>query len=85
MTYEIEVLPAAVRALKKLDERDADRVIKTIDALAEHPRPHGVKKLQGAKDLYRVRVGQYRIIYEVHDQRLLVVVVSLGHRRDVYR
>lgn len=85
MAYEIEVLPAATRALKKVDERAAARIVDAIDSLADDPRPHGVKKLEGVKDLYRTRVGQYRIIYQIHDERLLIVVVTLGHRRDVYR
>jgi mRNA interferase RelE/StbE len=85
MAYDIEVLPAGARALKKLEPRVAARLSGAIDALADEPRPHGVKKLEGAKDLYRVRVGQYRIIYQIHDDKLVIVVVTLGHRRDVYR
>jgi mRNA interferase RelE/StbE len=85
MAYDIKVLPAGARALKKLEARVAVRLASAIDSLADDPRPHGVKKLEGAKDLYRVRVGPYRIIYQIHDAKLLIVVVTLGHRRDVYR
>lgn len=85
MAYRIDVSRAAVRALKKLEQRAADRIVVAIDALAEDPRPHGVKKLEGVKDLYRIRIGHYRVVYQIHDDKLLVVVVSLGHRRDIYR
>mgnify|MGYP001580816136 FL=1 len=56
-----------------------------MDALAATPRPKGVKKLTGTDDLYRIRVGDYRIVYQIHDDRLIVLVVRIGHRRDVYR
>ena len=56
-----------------------------MDALAANPRPKGVKKLSGPDDLYRIRVGDYRIVYQIHDDRLIVLVVRIGHRKDVYR
>ncbi|MDJ0899633.1 MAG: type II toxin-antitoxin system RelE/ParE family toxin [Xenococcus sp. MO_188.B8] len=56
-----------------------------IDALATEPRPEGVVKLKGEENLYRIRVGDYRVIYNVQDDRLLVLVVKVGHRGDVYR
>ncbi|MFT3861957.1 type II toxin-antitoxin system RelE family toxin [Micropruina sp.] len=83
MTYEIEVRPAALRALKKIDRQDRARIRGAIALLAADPRPPGAKALRGRPGL-RIRVGNYRIIYAVHDDRLLVVVVTLGHRRDVY-
>ncbi|MFT3971637.1 MAG: type II toxin-antitoxin system RelE/ParE family toxin [Micropruina sp.] len=83
MTYEIEVRPAALRALKKIDRQDQARIRGAIALLAADPRPPGAKALRGRPGL-RIRVGNYRIIYAVHDDRLLVVVVTLGHRRDVY-
>jgi mRNA interferase RelE/StbE len=61
------------------------RVSEAIDSLEENPRPSGVKKLKGSKELYRLRVGDYRIIFAIRDQELLVIVVNAGHRRDVYR
>jgi len=82
-TYRIELRPAAVRALRKLDPQVRRRVQGAIALLAQDPRPPGARALQGRPGL-RVRVGDYRIIYTVEDDVLLVVVVRLGHRRDVY-
>lgn len=56
-----------------------------MDALAGDPRPKGVKKLFGLDDLYRIRVGEYRVVYQIQDNRLIVLVVRIGHRKDVYR
>ncbi len=61
------------------------RIETKIDGLARDPRPRGVKKLAGEEELYRLRVGDYRIIYQVRDRVLVVLVVNVGHRRDVYR
>ncbi|MPV35861.1 type II toxin-antitoxin system RelE family toxin [Georgenia subflava] len=83
MIYRIELRPAAVRALRRVDHRDRDRIRGAIALLARDPRPPGAKALQGRPGL-RVRVGSYRIIYTVEDDVLLVVVITLGHRRDVY-
>ncbi len=63
---------------------DRDRIIDSIRGLAHDPRPQGVKKLTGRAG-WRIRVGNYRVIYEIHDDRLLILVVSVGHRQDVYR
>jgi mRNA interferase RelE/StbE len=84
VTYRIEVTPAALRALKRIDKRDADRLRGAIALLGEDPRPPGAISLRGRSG-YRVRVGDYRILYTVDDGVLVVVVVALGHRRDVYR
>lgn len=81
--FRIELRPAAVRALKKLDPPVRRRMQGAIALLAEDPRPPAARKLQG-RDGLRVRVGDYRIIYTVQDDVLLVVVVTLGHRREVY-
>lgn len=81
--YRIEVRPAAVRALRKLDPPVARRVQAAIALLAEDPRPPASRPLRG-RPAWRVRVGDYRIIYTIEDDVLLVVVVTLGHRRDVY-
>jgi mRNA interferase RelE/StbE len=81
--YRIELRPAAVRALRKLDPQVRHRIQGAIALLAQDPRPPGARALQGRSGL-RVRVGDYRIIYTVEDDVLLVVVVRLGHRRDVY-
>jgi mRNA interferase RelE/StbE len=81
--YRIELRPAAVRALRKLDPQVRRRVQGAIALLGDDPRPPAARALQGRPGL-RVRVGDYRIIYTVADDVLLVVVVTLGHRRDVY-
>lgn len=81
--YRIELRPAAVRALRKLDPPVARRLQAAIALLAEDPRPPASRPLRG-RPAWRVRVGDYRVIYTIEDDVLLVVVVTLGHRRDVY-
>jgi len=81
--YRIELRPAATRALRKLDPGIQQRIRGVIALLAHDPRPPTARALQGRPGL-RVRVGDYRVIYTVADDVLLVVVVTLGHRRDVY-
>lgn len=83
MAYEIELRPAALRALKRVDRQDQPRIHGAIALLAADPRPPGAKALRG-RDGLRIRVGDYRIVYTVDDGKLLVVVVTLGHRRDVF-
>ncbi|SFP79834.1 mRNA interferase RelE/StbE [Amycolatopsis arida] len=85
MTYRIEITRSALRALAKLDKPIRRRLQHRIDQLAEDPRPHGAIALQGLSGAYRVRAGDYRVIYTIEDDRLLVVVIDLGHRRDSYR
>lgn len=82
--YRIEVRPAAVRALRRIDPTMRPRIEGAIALLAQDPRPPASRPLKGRAG-YRVRVGDYRIIYTVQDDLLLIVVVALGHRRDVYR
>ena len=82
--YRIELRPAAVRALRKLDPAIRQRLHGAIALLAQDPRPPAARALHGRPGL-RVRVGDYRIIYTAADDVLLVVVVTLGHRRDVYQ
>jgi mRNA interferase RelE/StbE len=81
--YRIELRPAAVRALGKLDPPVARRLQAAIALLAEDPRPPASRPLRG-RPAWRVRVGDYRVIYTIEDDVLLIVVVTLGHRRDVY-
>ncbi|TFD49519.1 type II toxin-antitoxin system RelE/ParE family toxin [Cryobacterium sp. Hh11] len=82
--YRIELRPAAVKALRRIDPQDRGRVQGAIALLGEDPRPPGAKALQG-RDGYRVRVGSYRILYTIRNDILVVVVVTVGHRRDVYQ
>lgn len=83
MSYRIEIRPAAARALRKLAPDIQPRIQGAIALLAEDPRPPASRPLRGRAG-FRVRVGDYRIIYTVADDMLLVVVVTLGHRREVY-
>ena len=83
--YRLDIAASARRDMKRLAAPIFERIRTVIDRLADAPRPPGVKKLAGGGDLYRVRVGDYRIIYEIEDMRLVVLVVRVGHRRDVYR
>ena len=85
MTYKVEITPAAKRQIKKLIQSVQLAIVERLEQLAENPRPPGVLKMQGAESLYRIRVGDYRIIYEIQDQTLLIAIVKVGHRGDVYR
>ena len=76
------------RTRKTLDRLPGDmhgRVLRKLNALEENPRPFGVEKLAGPEDLYRVRVGDWRIVYAIRDQELVVIVIRIGNRREVYR
>ena len=84
MTYEVRLAPAAVRQLRKLDPPGRRWVQAAIDLLAEDPRPPGARQLVGGAGEWRVRTGDFRIIYDIRDGELLVLVVKVGHRRDVY-
>lgn len=85
MAYRIEFTPRADREFRALERSIQVRLRRRIDSLAENPFPQGIKKLAGEEDLYRLRVGDYRIIYQVQRKRLVVLVVGVGHRGDVYR
>ncbi len=83
--YHVEITRDALRALAKLDKPVRRRAQAAIYALAAQPRPPGVIALQGLRGAYRIRVGDYRVIYTVDDGRLVVLVIDLGHRREIYR
>ena len=82
--YEVQLLVTARRELIKLPARIRVRVADAIRALAAEPRPTGCKKLAGNAGYYRIRVGDYRVLYEVRDREILVLVIKIGHRREVY-
>lgn len=83
--YRVLIKPSAKKELLAVStKKDRQRLVSRIQGLADNPRPSGCHKLSG-HDRYRVRQGQYRIVYEIHDDELVVVVIKLGHRRDVYR
>jgi len=83
-SYKIFLKPSAAKELEALPKADRLRVVERIKTLAENPRPMGCEKLSGGEK-YRLRQGVYRILYEIHDDLVLVVVVKIGHRREVYR
>ncbi len=83
--YEIRIARRAAKSLGSLQRRDQQRIRAAIELLAGAPRPPACVALSGEADVYRVRVGDYRLVYEVLDDVLLIHVVRIGHRRDVYR
>jgi len=85
MPYTIEFTTSGAREFKALERPIQRRVATRIDALARDPFPPGSKKLQGEPDHYRIRVGDYRVIYRVEGKRVAILIVKIGHRRDVYR
>lgn len=85
MTYEVEVSEAAKDFLRTISKADAKKIGKRIEKLVENPRPHGVEKLSGEENIYRVRSGDYRVIYQIHDKILYVLVLKVGHRKEIYR
>ncbi len=85
MAYAIQFKPAALRQLAKLPREIQKRVASKIEALGAEPFPAGCKKLHGKANLWRIRAGDYRVIYQVHANALFILVVSIGNRREVYR
>jgi mRNA interferase RelE/StbE len=85
MSYSIEFSKKAEKQFLALPQSIQERLVSHINALAENPRPPKVKKLVGEENLYRIRVGDYRIVYQIDDQLLLVLVLKIGHRSEVYR
>lgn len=84
MAYRVEFASSAGRQLKKLKGPVVGEIRDEIDGLVENPRPHGCEKLSGYDGLYRVRVGDYRIVYAVSDSVVLVLVLKIGNRAEVY-
>jgi mRNA interferase RelE/StbE len=84
VTYRVEFAPAASRQIKRLPRGTQKRIIARIEELALNPRLHGVQKLVSEENLYRVRVGEYRVVYQIRDRELIVLIARVGHRREVY-
>lgn len=82
--YNVLIKRSAAKELESVPPKDRYRLVRRIEGLGSNPRPPGVQKLSG-KEKYRIRQGDYRILYEIVDQDLIVTVVRIGHRRDVYR
>jgi len=83
--YTVVFARSARKELQNLDPQVARRILKAIEALVANPRPSGVVKLEGARDLWRVRVGEWRVVYRISDRDRLVDVIAVRHRRDAYR
>ena len=83
--YCIQIEKLALKVLRSLPKRTRAKVRKAIDSLVETSRPREVKKLEDERQLYRIRVGSFRIVYQILDRDLLVLVVKIGHRKDIYR
>jgi len=85
MSYRVEITRKAAKQVKSLSQEVQERIRAEIKALADNPRPAGAKKISGKENFYRVRVGDYRILYEIQNKILLVLVIEVGHRREIYR
>lgn len=85
MSHRIRFTPHAVRQLRKLDSGARLRIQAAVELLADEPRPPGAKKLVGGDGAWRIRTGDYRVIYEIDDGVLIVLVLAVGHRREIYR
>jgi mRNA interferase RelE/StbE len=83
--YRIEISSTAEKALKKIPKKDLIKIIESIQILAINPFPEGCRKLAGEEGTYRIRQGTYRIIYEVEGKKLKVLILKIGHRKDIYR
>ncbi|WP_420174367.1 type II toxin-antitoxin system RelE family toxin [Luteococcus sp. OSA5] len=85
MLYTISYVPSAAKTIRKLDKATARRLLEAIDGLAVDPCPPGCIQLKGGRGELRIRVGDYRVVYDVQDDELVVLVLRVGHRREVYR
>ena len=85
MQYELIIKPTAEKSLDKLPRPTRRRIVDAMKELRNNPRPAGVVKLAGDENLWRIRIGDYRVVYEIHDDRLIVLVLRMAHRKDVYR
>lgn len=85
MPYTIEFAASALREFKALERALQRRIGTHIDHLASNPFPSGVKKMRGEPELYRIRVGDYRVIYRIDGKRVVILILKIGYRRDVYR
>lgn len=84
-SYRIEISATAEKQIRKLSRDDQIRVLRAIRPLATTPNPPGARKVRGYDDVFRIRVGTYRILYRVEGRRLLIIILKIGHRREIYR
>lgn len=85
MQYLIEFRPGVIKGLKRLSKRDLIKIKSRIESLAKDPKSTNTTKLKGNNPFYRTRSGDYRIIYEINNDKLIILVVKIGHRKDVYK
>ncbi len=85
MAYEIIIKPSAEKAFGKLPKALQAKILEALEQLSVNPRPIGVKKLKSAFNFYRIRVGEYRVIYSINDTVLIVTIVKIAHRKNVYQ
>lgn len=85
--YRVEFVKSAVKEFEKLPDKIQDKILEAVRLISMNPRSEllNIKRLKGTEDAYRIRLGDYRILYEIKDEVLLVLVIKIGHRRDVYR
>jgi len=85
LAYKIEFKPAALRRLEELPREAQKHIAAKIEALRDNPFPAGCKKLRGEANLWRLRAGDYRVIYQIHSHVLTILIINIGHRREIYR
>ena len=84
--YTISIKPSALKEINKLSQPIIKKIGKAIDNLSKNPRPDGVKKLKGSdEELYRIRIGDYRIVYSIEDEIKIIDILKVGHRKDIYK
>ena len=85
MQYTILFKKSALKELRKLPKEFSVQIAKVIDGLSKNPRPHGHKKLKSTLNLYRIRSGNYRVIYQIKDKKCIILVLRIGNRKDIYQ
>ena len=83
-SYQIEWRRSTRKEIRRINRSVVPRIIEAVESLSIEPRPVGCKKMRGSECAYRIRVGDYRIVYEIYDHRILIEVIRVGHRRDIY-
>jgi len=83
--YNIDISRTAEKRLKKINKRDRDKIVQALLGLCDDPYRRGSRKLSGYDDVFRIRVGKYRVIYSISDKKLTVIILKIGHRKDVYQ
>lgn len=84
-TYKIEWKRAAIKELEKLPRPMISKIVSAVDHLSSNPYPHGVRKLVSTENSYRIRIGDYRVLYNIVENKLIVEIIRVGHRKDIYR